>query len=108
MPRNAKKPRPRLSIDELNAVLKEYRAAHPAASTEVYRYSPVSLRVRVVDPGFKGMNKPERSRQVWPLLRTLPDDVLSELSMVVLVSPDEVETSIASRDFDAPVVPAGS
>ena len=32
MPRNAKKPRPRLSIDELNAVLKEYRAAHPDGS----------------------------------------------------------------------------
>jgi hypothetical protein len=37
---------------------------------------------------------------VWPLLHALDEDVLGDLTMLLLLSPEERETSIANRDFE--------
>lgn len=90
-------------VDQVAACLKPFVDTHPKAVVEVYRQNQVSVRVRVIDPSFATMNRPERSRQVWPLLRTLPDEVLSEISFVILVPPEEKLTSMSSREFDDPI-----
>lgn len=80
--------------------LRVYTDAHPAAEADVYRYSPVSVRARVIDPDFRGKSLSERHRTVWPLLAPLDEDALGELTMLLLLTPDERGTSIGSTDFD--------
>lgn len=82
------------------AQLGPYAAARPGAEVDVYRYSPVSVRVRLIDPTFQGKDRSERHKAVWPILNELDRDVLDELTMLVLISPDEQETSVVNRDFN--------
>jgi len=80
--------------------LQSYADTHPAAEVDVYRYSPVSVRARVIDPDFRGKSRSERHRTVWPLLYQLDEDNLSELTMLLLLPPDEKEVSDVNRDFE--------
>lgn len=82
--------------------LRRYTDAHPSAEAEVFRYSTVSVRARVIDPDFHGKSRVERHRDIWPLLNTLDEDSLSELTMVLLLTPEELKTSMANRDFEGP------
>lgn len=82
--------------------LQSYQADHPSAEIDVYRYSPVSIRIRVIDDAFRPLSRADRSKHVWPLLRELPEDTLSEVSMVLLLSPDEKTSSLVSLEFDDP------
>lgn len=90
------------AIKRIVEQLKQYEAGHPKAVIEVYRKNSVSIRVRVVDPDFRTLSRSERSRLVWPLLRELPEETLSEVSMVLLLSPEEKKTSLVSLEFDDP------
>lgn len=90
-------------VEAVVDALRAYQADHPEAEIEVYRRNDVSVRVRVIDPGFTALSRAERSKQVWPVLRRLSEEVLSEVSLVILVSPVERATSFASLEFDHPV-----
>lgn len=87
------------STERIRDAVRKYTDAHPSAEALVYRYSPVSVRVRVVDTDFQGKSRSERHREVWPLLRTLDEDTLGDLTMLLLLTPEEQKTSIADRDF---------
>ncbi len=39
---------------EVQEVLSEYKQDHPRAIIDVYRYNPVSIRIRVIDVDFAG------------------------------------------------------
>ena len=82
--------------------LEKYVAAHPGAEVDLYRQNSASVRVRVVDPAFRGKSRSERHKVVWPILRELPEEVLGELSMLVLLPPEEKDTSLVSLEFDDP------
>jgi stress-induced morphogen len=86
--------------ERIRDALKTYTDAHSTAEAEVYRYSPVSVRARVVDPAFGGKRRTERHKTVWPLLYALDEDTLGDLTMLLLITPDERETSTANRDFE--------
>ena len=90
-------------VDEVTTAiagaLQPYAAEHPSTEAEVYRYSPVSVRARVVDPDFRGKSRSERHKTVWPLLYPLDADTLADLTMLLLLTPDELDASIANRDF---------
>jgi hypothetical protein len=81
------------------AAVGQYTDAHPGAEALVSRYSPVSVRVRVIDAGFRGKSRSERHRAVWPLLYQLDEDTLSEVTLLLLLTPDERATSAADREF---------
>lgn len=85
--------------ERVRDAVRAYTDAHPLAEGLVYRYSPVSVRVRVIDPDFRGKSRSERHRALWPLLSALDEDALSELTMLLLLTAEERETSIADRDF---------
>ena len=89
------------AVKKIARKLESYQTDHPEAEIEVYRYSPASVRVRVVDPAFHPMSRSDRSKYVWPLLRQLPEETLSEVSMVLLISPDEKASSPVSQEFVA-------
>ena len=42
---------------EVLDVLREYLHDHPHAHIDVYRYNPVSIRIRVIDVDFAGENR---------------------------------------------------
>src|SRR5438094_1085453 len=81
--------------EAIAAALGPYVAAHPTAEAEVYRYSPVSVRARIIDPDFRGKSRSERHKTVWPLLDPLNEDVLGDLTMLRLLAPAERDTSVA-------------
>ncbi|HEX4608348.1 MAG TPA: hypothetical protein VH092_09090 [Urbifossiella sp.] len=90
-------------IDAIVAALRSYDESHPDASIEVYRQNSVSIRIRVIDPSFHTLSRTDRSKQIWPLLRTLPEETLQEISFVILIAPGEKISSMSSREFDDPI-----
>lgn len=84
------------------ATLGEYARRHPDARIELYRHSIGLIRVRVVDPAFKGLRWGDRDQEIWPLMEQMPLDTLNELDHLVLVTPDEIGTWPVSVAFDNP------
>ena len=74
----------------------------PPGSITAYRYNPASVRVRVIDKRFSGMSIPRREETVLPLLRELPEEVQADLTVLLLLGPDEISASLMNREFDDP------
>jgi hypothetical protein len=91
------------SIDQVLRGLGGYEAQHPNAQIEVYRRSSVSIRVRIVDPDFAGISRSDRHEIVWRFLEPLPEDVQSQVSLLILLTPEETATSLANFEFEHPV-----
>jgi hypothetical protein len=94
------------SDEDLKAIkgaLAKYAASHPRARIELYRHGSVAIRIRVIDPDFTGVHKAERHDQLWHFLEELPEEVLSQLSVLLLLTPEEKKTSHGSLEFDHPV-----
>lgn len=83
--------------------LEQYAAAHPDAAIEVYRRNPASVRVRIVDPEFRRKGRSERHKLVWPILYELTEEELNEVTMLLLLTPEETETSMVNREFYDPI-----
>lgn len=90
-------------INEIIQALDEYQAHHPRSQIDVYRYDPVSVRIRVIDPEFKRRSVPERHEAVWKYLRSVSDAAQGDVSTLVLVTPAEKKRSIANLEFEDPV-----
>ena len=82
--------------------LQGYKREHPSAKIDAYRRNPASVRIRVIDPDFEGKDEIQREDAVWGFLDRLPDEVRSDITMLVLVTPDEVDKSLASLEFQDP------
>jgi hypothetical protein len=95
--------RPDQTLKQIVDALKEYDAEHPQAKIEAYRQNAVSVRIRVIDPGFEGKSRAEREEELWAVLEQLPDDVTAEISLLLLLTPEEAKTSFANVEFDNPV-----
>jgi stress-induced morphogen len=83
--------------------LAHYEARHDNADIVVYRHNAVSVRIRIVDPDFEGITKAERHDIVWDFVKDLPEEQQSEISLLLLLTPDEVERSFANDEFDHPI-----
>jgi len=79
-----------------------YASDHPRADVDVYRYNPVSIRIRIIDPDFDGKSIPQRERAVWKHLRTLPEDVRADISVCLLITPAEQASSPMNLEFEKP------
>ncbi|QDU61742.1 hypothetical protein Pan216_26050 [Planctomycetes bacterium Pan216] len=90
-------------IERIVEALKDYEKKHKDAAVDIYRQNPFSIRVRIVDSGFAGMTKVERSNIVWEYLKSVTDDDVSDISTLLLLTPEEKETSFANFEFDDPV-----
>lgn len=80
-----------------------FRREHPEARVDVKRQNEVSIRVRVIDPGFRGMSLVERDDLLWKSIESLPEDVLSQITMLLAFTPDEARTSFANQEFESPI-----
>lgn len=99
----SKKSRIGAGVRQVLAALEPYRNVHPRAKIDVYRQSKFSIRVRVIDPDFAGQALSERDDPLWNLLGALPDDVKFDISMLLLLTPEEARSSLANFDFENPM-----
>ena len=96
---------PLFSEQDLLSIKKTFQAyegKHPGAQIELYRRNSISVRIRVVDPTFAKMEISDRHAKVWEYLGELPEDVLGDISMLVLLAPGEARMSIANLEFEDP------
>ncbi len=94
------------AIDQVVRALGTYAEQHPGARIETYRQNSVSIRVRIIDPDFAGISRADRHELIWSFLEALPEDVQSQVSLLLPLTPDETATSFASFEFDHPI-PSG-
>src|SRR5688572_10404609 len=83
--------------------LSTYESDHPGSTAALYRQNPAAVRVRIVDPSFEGLSRIERDDLVWRYLTKIPAGVRSDITFVLLLTPNEAETSFANEDFEHPV-----
>jgi stress-induced morphogen len=90
-------------LSQVAEALEPYQEQHPQAEIVLYRQNSVSIRVRVVDPDFRGMTKQRRHTRAWRFLGTLAEETQSDISLLLLLTPDEVAKSLANFEFDDPI-----
>jgi len=90
-------------IDRIIEALRAYEADHPNAQIDLYRLNSVSVRVRIIDPDLAGRSKIDRSKEAWSYLNSLPDDIQSDLSSLILLAPEETQKSFANLEFEDPI-----
>lgn len=90
-------------LDEFEKALQPYVKKHPNAKLSLYRQNPASVRIRLIDPDLSSLSRVDRHELVWSYLEPLSDETLSELSILLLLTPDETKKSIANMDFENPI-----
>ena len=93
-------------IEQVVAALGDHELQHPGARIEVYRQNSVSIRVRIVDPDLDGISRADRHEIVWRFLETLPEQVQSEMSLLLALTPEETKTSFANMEFESIPIPS--
>ncbi|HJT31010.1 MAG TPA: hypothetical protein VJ783_03005 [Pirellulales bacterium] len=56
-----------------------------------------------MDRDFSGQGRAEREDDLWAIIEKLPEEVVSEISLLLLLTPDEAKKSFANMEFDNPV-----
>ena len=84
-------------------ILESHKISHPGAQVASYRQNSGSIRIRIIDPDFRKLDKALRHDQVWEILEPLPEDILSQITVLLLLTPEEVKTSFANMDFENPI-----
>src|SRR5205085_938339 len=90
-------------VRQIRESLAQYESSHPEADIQVRRQNSVSVRLRIIDPDFQGMDRVDRDSLVWRSLEKLPEQTQSQVTMVLLLTPEEAKTSFANLDFEHPV-----
>ena len=89
-------------LESIRGAMNEYQRNHPSAEISLYRQNGVSVRIRVIDPEFQGVVKSARHTMVWDCLEKLPEEVQSDISMLVVLAPKELHSSISNLEFEDP------
>jgi hypothetical protein len=76
---------------EVQSLLEQSLVERPHARIDAYRFNDCSIRVRIIDRGFQGKPYTERFDATWDLLKQLPERILSQVSLLVLLTPDEIK-----------------
>lgn len=90
-------------IDEIIEALKRYEADRPGSQIDLYRQDPVSVRIRIIDSELAGLNKIDRNKLVWAYLDKISEETQSDISTLILLTPEETKKSFANFEFNDPV-----
>ena len=93
------------AVDLLLQALATYEEAHPQARIEAYRQNSYTIRARIIDPDFKDVSRTDRHEIAWQFIENLPEDILSQMDLLVLLTLEEGATSFANAEFDHPQPP---
>ena len=91
------------TIDRMIDALRAFEVDHPHSQIAIYRQNPVSIRLRIVDSDFRGLEKSQRHEIVWKYLEKLSEEDQGDLSMLVVLCPEELSRSFANMEFEDPV-----
>ena len=80
----------------------EQRLQEQFPDTRAYQYNPASIRVRIIDQRFARKSNPERESLVVPVLDELPEDLQADITILLLLAPDEAEGSMMNVEFENP------
>lgn len=58
---------------------------------DAYRYNSASIRVRIIDPRFEGLDRTRRDARVEKVLKTLPERTQGDIVMLLTFAPLEIE-----------------
>ena len=73
------------------------------AEVDVYRRAPGrSIRVRVVHKRFSRKLIADRARMTEGLLEDLPEEIDQEVSLILLLGPDELKKNLMNDEFNHP------
>ncbi|GEM_PF-5528227 len=87
----------------LSVLKREFGKLHPQAKIHAYRRDPEIMWVRVVDMSFGKKDITRRDADLWDVLhRQLPDSVFVQIGLLMLLTPEELETSAMNYQFDHP------
>jgi hypothetical protein len=103
MARRDRSTKPEVQVQQILDALTEYERVHLRAQIEGRRQNPVSIRLRIIVPDLQGMDRIAREPEIWKLLRKLPEEVFVDITMLLLLTPEEAEHSFASQEFDHPI-----
>jgi stress-induced morphogen len=95
--------KPDVQVQQILDALMDYERVHLQALIEGRRHNPVSIRLRIIDPDFQGMDRVAREPEIWKLLRKLSEEVFVNITMLLLLTPEEAEHSFASQEFEHPI-----
>jgi stress-induced morphogen len=95
--------RPDQVLRQIRDALEKYDEAHPQAEIEAYRQNSVSVRIRILNPEFAGKSRAQREEEVWAVLNELPEEAVAEISLLLLLTPEEAARSFANSEFDDPI-----
>lgn len=90
-------------IRQIVHALSIYREEHPDAQIDVQRRNSFSIRIRIINPEFHGIDWVDREQNIWPILGPLPDEVFINITMLLLLTPEEAEESLANQEFENPL-----
>jgi hypothetical protein len=89
-------------LKQIGKSLKPYDDVHPKANIELDRRNNVSVHIRIIDPEFGGKSLAEREEEVWPLFEVLSEDAVADVTMLLLITPEEQGESLANFVFEHP------
>lgn len=88
----------------IEKLLKESFPAYPPDyPPEAYRYNSVSIRVRLIHDDFRDTTRSAREDRVLPVIRTLPDETQEDITILLLLAPNELDRSPMNIEFEHPV-----
>jgi hypothetical protein len=90
-------------VEQIAKRFAEYEAKHPRSKIDVYRQNPVSIRIRLIDPRFGGIDRVDREEEIWRYLEALPEELLADVTMLLVLTPEEAEKSFANYEFEHPL-----
>jgi stress-induced morphogen len=92
------------SVQQILDALNEYERQFPGSQAIVDRQNPASIRIRIIDDRFAGRSRSRRHDDVWEFLgQRLPDDLMSEISVLILLPTAEIRSSLSNLEFEDPL-----
>jgi stress-induced morphogen len=87
-------------LAEVAEALRHFDQEHPGTHIILYRYNPVSIRIRIVSNKFKGMSKSDRHDYALNYLQGLTEETYADLSLLLCLAPGE--RSMMDLEFENP------
>ena len=91
------------ALEAVAVALTSFDNTHPNAKISTYRQNSVSIRIRIVDESFNGISRGDRHDLIWEILEIMPEEYLCDVTLLILLTPEETATSFANMEFDHPV-----
>jgi stress-induced morphogen len=91
-------------VQKIKSVLDQYEHHYEGSTASVYRQNSASVRIRIVDQRFDGLSIGQRHDAVWKFIADrLGQEELQEISVLLMLTPQEKLVSDMSSDFDHPI-----